>query len=337
MKRVPGTGSIRPLLLCGLMICSLPGGRALGQAPSPDAFPKRASGLPPAPPHPSLTLPGIQLFRQLLAAKPDEREPLLAGKNPAQRLVLEKGVREYEALSPEAREWRLRTMELRYQLTALLRDAPSNRLERLKLVPEKDRLPIEDRLKIWDGLSSEEQSILLESERIIRIMSMTGSGTVKGMPLSNQASNQARLIEQQLLRWQSLPPTRREQVQRHFTNLFELTDAEKARERLQPLPLNEAERAVMQATLDQFKKLAPAQRMECVRNFEKFAELSPAERRQFLVNAQEWQRMRPEDREAWRKLVSKVPPLPPLPTPRPPAPPAASRLPRGISTAQKTN
>jgi hypothetical protein len=288
------------------------------------------------PPTPSQS--GIAYFRELLAAKPEEREKLLAEKTAEHRRILENGVRTYEALSPEERELRLRTMELRYQVTSLLRVAPTNRAERLKQVPEKDRRLVEDRLNYWDNLSPDEQTYAMEYERLARILGFSvRESSWREIPLTGQTSNQVRQIERQLVRWQTLPETRRVQIQKNFQTLFEFSDTEKAREKLQPLPLNEEERQLMQATLDRFQKLAPLQRANCIKNFEKFAELSPAERRQFLLNAQEWQKMKPEDREAWRKLVSKVPRMPPLPPGlgQPPLPRRA--LPPAATTAVATN
>ena len=320
---------VRLIVVCGLQAGLLPCPSLMAQPQNPIAV------TPPLPPTPRSP---IDYFRDLLTATPEGREKLLAEKTPEHRKVLENSVRSYQTLTPEERELRLRTMELRYHLTSLLRVAPTNRAARLKLVPERDRPLVEDRIKIWDGLSMGEQAEALENERMIRIMAAVNSGvTGKDVPLSGQTSNQFRQIEVQLVRWQSLPENRRAQVQRIFTNLFELTDAEKTAEKLQPLPLSEVERQSMEKTLEQFRKLRPTQRDTCVRNFKQFSEMSPAERRQFLVNAEEWQKMKPEDREAWRRLVSKVPPLPPFPPGfgQPPLPQRAS--PSAISTAQNTN
>jgi hypothetical protein len=319
--------SIKAITVWGILIGTISLPVSFGQQPA--VMPR------PFPPAPSQS--GIAYFRELLAAQPEEREKLLAGKSAEVRRILENGVRTYEALSPEEREFRLRTMELRYHVTSLLRVAPVNRAERLKQVPDRDRPLVEDRLKYWDNLSAEDQKEALENERIIRIWGPAPWSSRREIPLTGQASNQVRQIEKQLIRWQTMPDARRAQIQKNFQTLFEFSDAEKAREKLQPLPLNEEERQLMQATLDRFQKLAPLQRANCIKNFEKFAELSPAERRQFLLNAQEWQKMKPEDREAWRKLVSKVPRMPPLPPGlgQPPLPRRA--LPPAATTAVATN
>jgi hypothetical protein len=144
-------------------------------------------------------------------------------------------------------------------------------------------------------------------------------------------------IEQQLVRWQTLPETRREQIQKNFTTLFELSDEEKTRTQLRALPLSLEERELMEKTIADFKKLPVAARELCVRNFPKFAELTPQERRQFLYNVQEWETMTADDRQTWRKLVSKVPRMPPLPPGlgQPPLPKRAAGLP--ATTTQETN
>ena len=281
--------------------------------------------MPPAP-----AQSGIGYFRALLAATPAEREKLLSGETDGRRQVLESSLRRYEALSPEERETRLRTMELRFHVTTLLRVPPSKRDEQLKLVPENDRPVVAERLRYWDTLSPLEQKEALENERAARILGVAGPGSkTREIPLTGQTSNQVRQIEQQLVRWQSLPEGRRQQVEKNFVALFEFSDREKALGQLNALQLTAEERDLMQKTIEAFKKLPLAARENCVRNFPKFAELSPAERRQFLYNAQEWQKMPVQDREAWRKLVSKVPKFPPLPPGlgRPPLPPLPPRSP----------
>ncbi len=315
------------LLACSLLWCESVG---KGQPTAP--APSSTQVMPPLPP---AARSPIDYFRELLEASPADREKLLTGRSAEHRKVLENSLHAYQALTPEERELRLRTLDLRFYLSSLLRTAPSNRTDRLKGVPDKERNLVAERLKLWDQFSPEDRKELLENERLMRLMENTGAGARrKEFPLTVQTSNQVRQIERELIRWQFLPEVRRAQIQRNFTSLFELSDAERAREQLQPLALSPEERRLMENTLEQFKSLSPLQRDLCIRNFRKFADLSPAERRQFLASAQEWQKMKPEDRETWRKLVSKVPPLPPLP-PRsghpkiPPLPPK--------STVQLTN
>ena len=329
---------IRPLALWAILFCLLPWSEAGGQAQNGAAEPRLTVAPPPMP---SQAGSPIDFFRKLIGAKPGERENLLAGKEPQLRKVLENYALKYEALPAEERELRLRHMELRYRLTPLLQTASSNRTERLKFVPDRDRPLIEDRLKYWDGLSAEQQMKLWNNERLKGELIGVGVPRSSANPasLTGQTSNQVIRLEKQFIDWQMLPNARRSEVQKHFTNLFELTDAERVHEKLLTFPLPAEERQLMEQTLLQFKQLQPPQRSACVQNFSKLASLSPAERREFLVNAEEWQKMKPEDREAWRKLVSKVPPMPPLPQSYrlPPMPPGLRPQRAGATTAQYTN
>ena len=330
-----GMNPMRSSMLWSVVILTASVRVVMGQAPA-TPLPSGAMRLPSLPP----TAPqsGIAYFRELLSAKPEEREKLLANKNAHYRAVMEAGIRRYEAYPPDEREVRLRSMELRYHVTSLLREPLRNRVERLKQVPEKDRPLVEERLKYWDQLSSAEQKEALENERMTRdVFSISSPPVPRQLQLNQQTSNQVLQIEQQLVRWQTLPDARRVQIQKNFTNLFEFSVSGKAKDQLQSLPLTPAERELMDKAIVEFKKLPLSTRLLCVRNFPKFAELSPQERQQFLVNAQEWQKMTPEDRQTWRRLVSKVPRLPPLPPGlgQPPKPQRVQGLP--TMTAQQTN
>jgi hypothetical protein len=326
-----------PLALWVVLVCLIPWSEAGGQAPNRPVSPRPTVTPPPMP-----TQAGspIDFFRTLVTATPQERQKLLASKEPKLRKVLEDYALKYQALPAEQRELRLRNMELRYHVTSLLRTAPSNRTERLKFVPDRDRPLVEQRLKVYDQLTPEQREAALQNERTTRELIGVGlpRNSGNGSSLTGQASNQVVRIEQEFVRWQMLPDARHAQIQRTFKELFELTDEEQAREKLQPLPLNDGERQLMEQTLARFKQLSLSQRNTCVTNFGKFASLSPAERREFLVNAAEWQKMKPEDRQAWRNLIAKVPPLPPLPHSfrKPPLPPIVQN-PRTGTTVPGTN
>lgn len=328
---------LRPLVLWAILICLLPWSEAVGaQNGVPSVRPPVVS-----PPMPTRAGSPIDFFRQLITAQPAEREKLLASKKPELRKVLEDYALSYQAKPAEERELRLRTMELRYHLTSLWQTAPSNRVERLKFVPDRDRPLVEERLKYWDRLSPEDQKEVLKNEPFMREYIGVGvpKSSVNPTSLTGQTSNQFVRTEEQIIRWQAVPDARRSQIQKIFADLFDVTDAEKAPEKLQPWPLSEEERQLMERTFTRFKQLTPSQRSACVRNFNRFVSLSPAERREFLVNAEEWQKMKPEDREAWRKLVSKVPPMPPLPPSYrlPPIPPGLRPQRPSTTTAQNTN
>ncbi len=325
---VIGTG---PLVLFGLLVCSVP--RAA--EPAPANSPKVSRVTPPLPP---ATTSQFEYFRQLLKAKGEEREQLLARRNPAHQKTLRSYLSLYDGLSAEECENRIRAMELRTVLVTLLRLSPSNRVESAKLVSERDRPLVEARLKFWETLSAEEQTDVLTNEWILRGISTVAAGARRGgVVLSATSSNQLSMVEPQAQWWGGLPENRRLRIQQNFSNIFELTDAEKATKTLQPLPLSPDDRAAMERTLEQFRKLPAVQRAQCVQGFGKFTELTPDERRQFLANAEEWKKMAPADREKWRKLVTKMPPFPPG-FGRPQLPPMPGALqPRSTVTAQTTN
>lgn len=303
--------------------------------PAPATGAMRLSSLPQA-----SSTTGIAYFRELLSAKPDEREKLLGSRPPPVRDFLLKNISRYEALAPEERELRLRTMELRYHVTSLLRAPATNRVQRLAAVPENLRPLVEDRLKYWDTLSPSEQKVALQNELAERVLMGGISSTARPpKPAANPPHpSQVVQIEKQLVRWQSLPEARRTQIQDSFNKIFEFSDEEKAKAQLQSLPLSAEERELMEKTIADFRKLPVSARLLCIRNFPKFAELSAVERQQFLSNAQEWQKMPVEDRETWRKLVGKVPRLPPLPPGLglPPRPKLAARS-GPVTTADTTN
>ena len=87
----------------------------------------------------------------------------------------------------------------------------------------------------------------------------------------------------------------------------------------------------MENTLQAFAKLPPGQRRICVASFHKFTEFTPAERAEFLRNADRWKLLTPQERDAWRKLVTRLPPAPPglvqaQVLPWPPLPPQPRRV-----------
>ena len=77
----------------------------------------------------------VDLFRQLLAMTPDEREVFLTNRSPQIRAGILAKVNEYEALDPNERELRLRATELRWYLLPLLQESPGNRAARLAQIP----------------------------------------------------------------------------------------------------------------------------------------------------------------------------------------------------------
>jgi Protein of unknown function (DUF3106) len=282
---------------------------------------------------------GFNYFRQLLAASPTEREKLLAGKSAAHRQVLTNSLQSFDSANPEEREHRLRLLQVRFDLAELMRLAPHQRAGRLQFVPASERPLIEERLRLWDQCSPDDQKVLLEQERLVRVTSvlapMPGRGVIA---LSSAASNQLYQIESTLDRFKNLPESKRAEIQSNFDRLFDLPDPASAKQQLDSLPFSAVEREQMEKTLAQFRSLSKPQRDTCIRNFRKLSQLPPEELRRFLRNAEEWQKMTPKDREEWRRVINTLPPFPSGMglSPGPPIPPAPASKP--LSTAvNRTN
>jgi len=259
------------------------------------------------PPRPAPPKPPVDLFRSLLAMSSVERREFLAKRSPeAQKLILAK-IQEYEGLSPDLRELRLRVTELRWYLLPLLSAPVADRAERLGAVPADLRDLIEARLNQWDKLTPELQKQFLENEATIRFYFEMAAGK-PAQP--GEATNTPAPENSGLQRWRTLSDGQRQEIARHFSEYFDFSPTEK--ERILH-SLSEPERLQIEKTLDTFGGLSHAQRLQCFRSFQKFASFTPEERQQFLHNAKRWEQMSPSDRQAWRNLVSSLSHQPPLP------------------------
>ncbi len=264
--------------------------------------------LPSPPTNRSLALPGprspVDLFRQLLAMTPDEREAFLTNRPPQVREGILAKVGEYEALDPDERELRLRATELRWYLLPLMQAAPDQRAARLAQVPADMRDLVQSRLGEWIILPPSLQQEFWENERALRYFADVD---VKNNPTLRQIAPPG----SDLARWSAMTEDQREKIAASVKQFFELTPDEK---QAALGTLSDAERQQMEKTLRAFDQLPPNQREECTRAFAKFAGLSAAEKQEFLKNAERWSQMSPADRQAWRDLVVNVPEWPPLPS-----------------------
>jgi len=287
----------------------------------------RLSSAKTSPPIPPAPKPPVDLFRSLLTMTPQERREFLAKRSPeAQKLILAK-IHEYEGLTPEMRELRLRVTELRWYLLPLLNTAAADRASRLNTVPAALRELVETRLNEWDKLNPEIQKQFLENESTLRFYFELAARTPAqlGERATNTISHEA--LQEGIQRWQALTDEQRQDVVHHFRQFLDLTPVEKEKTLR---TLSGVERAQIEKTLDTFRGLTPSQRVQCVHSFAKFASFSPEERQQFLQNADRWERMSPTDRQALRNLVSNLQNLPPLPPGLGLPPVPAARVPRAL-------
>jgi len=299
---------------------------AQGQEP-PASNQEKAGAVRAVPPLPP---PPID-FRKLLAMKPAERETILATRTEQQRAVLQEKLREYESLPAAEREARLCSLQLRLYLRPLLELSPSNRVERLGVVPQPDRRLVEERLHFWDALPAEIQKDFLTNEWVLRFIFRPE--TAWQNPALKMPAALRERIEKGIDGWNRLPEPQRQQILDNFQRLFELSEKEKAKVLDQ---FSDAERHRMQKTLQTFERLPKAQRERCINGFQRFAGLSPEQRQQFLKNVELWESMSAQDRLAWQTLVMRTsalrPPVPPgFNSPPIPSPPR-SKLPRVATT-----
>jgi len=283
--------------------------------------------LPPAPPKSP-----VDLFRDLLAMTPAERQGFLTNRPPANRARILAKVREYAALDPDERELRLRATELRWYLLPLLHRSPTNRAPQLAAIPDDLQSLVKSRLTQWDILPPTLQNEFFESERALRYFSHVDPP----LPPKPPGQGQPQVLQQNnLSHWNGLPEDQRQKITAQFNQFFELTLVEKQKILK---TLSAAERQQMEKTLETFGQLPPGQRQKCIRAFTEFAGMSAPEKQDFLNNARRWSQMSPKERQTWRDLVTHVPRWAPLPANlMPPLPPARPQLTLHTPPALATN
>lgn len=259
----------------------------------------------PTPPAPTLRSP-VDSFRALLLLPAPERQKQLAARPPAIREQLLEKIREYQNLTAEERELRLKATELRWHLKPLMVLTPTNRADRLATIPTNLLPMVQTRLEQWDRIPPVVQQMMLTNQHGASYLA-SGSAANLYPPLPSDKI--------------------RQKFQERFEQIFEFTPIEKEKVLAS---LSDIEQRQMQKTLDDFQKLSPGQRMQCVRAFAKLSGMSLVERQEFLKNAERWAQMTPAERQSWRSLVNTAPQLPPLPqliSRKPPLPHGLSKPP----------
>lgn len=303
---------MRPALPLGLLGALLVAGlRAADAAPEPAAI--RVPN--PPPPRPPARRSPTDLFRELLATPPAERAAFLAQRPPAARALIESKLREFEGLSPDQRELRLRVAELQFYLSPLLRASSSERPRLLGAAPVEIRPILEKRLQTWDATPASRQRDLLDSETALSqfVRFQTSDPGVLTQVLRGVPEDQRAGVEAQWRRWTALSPDQRARQTADFQQFLDLRPAERERVLRR---ISAGERVRMEATLERFRGLPPEQRERAVNGFRRFLDMPPAERASFLENAAQWERLTPSEREAWRRVVERV--RSPVPVPMPP-------------------
>ena len=278
----------------------------------------------------------VDLFRELLAMTPTERENSLTNRPPRIRDRILAKVREYEALDPNECELRLRATELRWYLPPLMHESPTNRAARLAAIPDDLRPLVKAHLMQWDILPPPLQKEFFENERALRYFTHVDLPISPPMPpMPPGLGWHHGPPGPDLAHWNTLPEDQRQKITAQFNQFFELTPMEKKKTLN---TLSAAERQQMEKTLETFGKLPPGQRLKCIRAFSEFAGMSAQEKQDFLKNAQRWSQLSPKERQTWRDLVTHVPEWPPLPPAlMPPMPPMPPQLPQRLHPVAATN
>lgn len=259
--------------------------------------------------------------RRLLVMNEADRQKFLAALSPTYRRSVEAKLKEYQALSPDERAFRLKLLDLRWHFTDLIRLPPANRPDRLALVLAADRPVLEARLTKWDELPPAEREELLTNQITIsyflRLASSTPAQRQEIMRSLTDAQRDA--VAAKLVQLGRLSEDTRQNMVSRFQQFFDLDDKEKEKV-LNTLP--DSDRQQLRQTLKVFDKRPLDRRDAYLRNLEKFINFTPDERGRFLQNAARWQAMPSTERQAWRDLVKKIPDMPPLPPGMlPPLPP----------------
>jgi hypothetical protein len=316
------------LLILSVCCCLLAAAEHAGAQPTnTNAVAAAKAVLPPVP-----SLVAVETFRKILSLKAEEREKFLATRTPEQRQVVELKLREYEAMPEEAREQRLRELQLRLYVRHMIKVPGSNRIDYLKQLGPAERELVEARLREWDELPAEARQRLLNYELIIRHVARGLTQITPPFPRPDRG----------LTDWGELSADKKQEIVADFERFFEELDE---RQRGQVLNvLSDRERQQMRVSLQSFERLPKDKRDRCLQAYKKFANLTEEERAKFLMNVNHWQNMTPKERESWRWLVSKItllssPVMPPGAKKLPPLPPAPTlpALPSQTGTLVVTN
>ena len=253
----------------------------------------------------------VELFRQLLAMKPDAREKFLADRPAEKRQGLLDKIKEYEAMKPDERELSLCATELQSYLEPLLATAATNRAAQLASVPEPYRKIVGERLSEWDILPPDLQKDVLAHEATKRYF--LGAGADGFTEESSKILPP--MLNDEVVRLSQIPPEERKQSFAAAQQFFGLNDEEKQKV-LETL--SDAERQKVSQTLQVLRQLPKEQLDRCLKSIGQLADMSERERQAFMKDAKRWKEMSAADREAWQNLTDRLPPLPPgleVPTP----------------------
>lgn len=283
---------------------------AFGQTPPPGQTAISANGsvnLPPMPVFQTRT----GLFRKILAMPAAEQESWLTNRPAQVRPQLEAKIKEYEAMTPEARESILRATELHEYLAYFIKTAPANRSTQLAQIPAEYRAAISEKLREFDILPPELQQEVLAGKSTASYFlnpapARAGAPHPAHPPMPMPPSPEA------LQYLNRLTPGQRQKMYTSFQHFFELNSDDRHKI-LATLP--DEQRGKIEKTLHELESLPPEQRDRGLQSISMLVGMTDEQRQAFYQNAEAWQKLPPAERQTWRKVVVHLPPLPPPPDP----------------------
>jgi Protein of unknown function (DUF3106) len=269
------------------------------------------------------------LFRKILAMTAAQQEAWLTNRPVQVRPQLEAKIKEYEAMSPEARESILRATELHEYLAYFIKIAPADRASQLAQVPPEYRAAISGKLSEFDILPPELQQEALAGKSTANYFLNPPSPRAGGPNSANAAHPPMPPPPGALQYLNRLPLEERRKMYASFKHFFDLNSDDRQKI-LATLPAEQ--RGKVERTLQELENLPPEQRDRGLQSISMLAGMTDEQRQAFFQNADAWQKLPPAERQTWRKVVTHLPPPPPLPDPYPArAVPAISSSPNGFS------
>jgi hypothetical protein len=266
-----------------------------------------ASNLPPLP----VFQPRTELFRKILAMPAAQQEAWLTNRSPQVRPQLEAKIREYQAMSPSAREAVLRATQLHEYLEYFIKAPAADRSNQLAQVPLEYRDTISAKLREFDLLPPELQQEVLAGKTTANYFLNPRPPLARTARRANPPMPPPPMPLAPLGYLSRLSSGQRQEMYSSFEHFFDL-DNDDQQKVLSTLP--PTERGPVEKTLRDLEHLPREQRDRGLQSISALAGMPDEQRQAFFKNAELWRELPPAERQTWRKVVAHLPPMPPDPT-----------------------
>ncbi len=296
----------------GFGICLTVGGQTIpvSPAPAPGAITMTvSSNLPPLP----VFQPRTEIFRKILAMTAAQQEAWLTNRPPQVRPQLEAKIREYQAMTPEAREAVLRATELHEYLEYFIKTTATDRSNQVEQIPLEYRATVKEKLREFALLPPPLQQEVLAGKTTANYFLNPSPFAARNVHRPNLPPPPPLPMPPAPLSYLGrLSPGQRQEMYTSFQHFFELGDDDQQKI-LVTLPTDE--RGQVEKTLRDLEHLPKEQRDRGLQSISALASMPDEQRQIFFKNAELWRQLSQTERQTWRKVVVHLPPLPPMPTP----------------------